>query len=294
MGNADSVTHFEILEYPNGSFTIRDTVNGEVMHSRIGPWDEAQTLYVRQSCLSERLRDSPTAGPLVVYDVGMGIAANAWAAIEARLALSEAGVPARPLKIISFENELAGLEVALKQPDGFGYLSRAASSLKSLIDSGHWNSSSGEVVWELRKGDFFSLLSPFDRPEIVFYDFYAPRSCPDLWSVPRLRQLREALETAPPGFACDLYTYSAATPVRVAFLLAGFFVGYGASTDAKNETTVAAIDPHRIKNPLTHRWLEKLGKSDRPFPWGEPVLTDRDALRIRVLAHPQFLEVRLK
>ena len=297
------MTPFEILEYPNGTSTVLDTVSGEVMHSRIGPWEEAQTLYIQQSRLTERLQALGKRSPLVVYDVGMGIAANAWAAIEARLALCASQTTARPLKVISFENELSGLRLALRTPDRFGYLSRAASALETLVETGKWSSSDAEISWELRVGDFFSLARSVDAPEIVFYDFYAPRSCPELWSVRYLTQLHkilvsETLLSPDPLLPCDFYTYSAATPVRVGLLLAGFFVGYGIGTGAKNETTVASLDLNRLENPLSERWLEKFLRSDRPFPWGDPNFTESGLkntfteelkrLRSRILDHPQF------
>src|SRR5271154_4125113 len=69
---------------------IRDTVSGEVMHPSSDPSLEAQSLYVEQSRLLERLTSaagSSAAGsseaPLVVWDVGLGGAANAMAAILA-------------------------------------------------------------------------------------------------------------------------------------------------------------------------------------------------------------------
>src|SRR5277367_3631317 len=61
---------------------IRDTDSGEVMHSVNDPAEEARSLYVEQSRLLERL-ESGSEEPLVVWDVGLGAAANAMAAILA-------------------------------------------------------------------------------------------------------------------------------------------------------------------------------------------------------------------
>lgn len=299
---------FEWVEYPNGSSTVRDVSTGEVMHSKVGPWEEAQALYIQQSRLSERLlrrsqgQDSGNSNKiniaepipsLVVYDVGMGIAANAWAAIEARLAL---GGPdrARPLRIISFENQLDGLRLALEQPERTRFLSRAKPSLEHLLAQGSWRSEKGEVEWELRLGDFFENLRAADHPEVVFYDFYAPRACPDLWSVPSLEKLRAACEAkdGPSGenraFTTDLYTYSAATPVRTALLLAGFYVGYGIGTSEKNETTIASTRLEKLERPLAEAWLSKLSRSDRPLPWGRHSISSATELLTRLRRHPQF------
>ena len=61
---------------------IRDTVSGEVMHSVNDPTEEAHSLYVEQSRVMERLQ-AADAAPLVVWDVGLGAAANAMATIHA-------------------------------------------------------------------------------------------------------------------------------------------------------------------------------------------------------------------
>ncbi len=52
------------------------------MHSVNDPAEEARSLYVEQSRLIGRLQ-LPDSEPLVVWDVGLGAAANAMAAIRA-------------------------------------------------------------------------------------------------------------------------------------------------------------------------------------------------------------------
>ena len=61
---------------------IRDRTSGEVMHSVNDPAEEARSLYVEQSRLVDRVLQ-PEGPPLVVWDVGLGAAANAMAAIHA-------------------------------------------------------------------------------------------------------------------------------------------------------------------------------------------------------------------
>jgi hypothetical protein len=73
---------------------------------------EAEQLYVRQSRLAERLR-ALEAPILVLFDVGMGAASNAIAA----LAESEAAPSsAARLELISFERDSGALRMALSQP----------------------------------------------------------------------------------------------------------------------------------------------------------------------------------
>ena len=72
---------------PEGFASIRHVASGETMHARTPPMEEAESLYVDQSELAERLRlraaENPSeAPPLVIWDVGLGAGANAMAAIR--------------------------------------------------------------------------------------------------------------------------------------------------------------------------------------------------------------------
>ena len=54
---------------------------GEKIHPGLGPAAEAEALYVRQLQLRERLQNH--AGEFVIWDVGLGAAANALAVLRA-------------------------------------------------------------------------------------------------------------------------------------------------------------------------------------------------------------------
>ena len=58
--------------------------------------------------------------------------------------------------------------------------------------------------------------------------------------------------------------------LRVTLLLAGFFVGRGAATGLKEETTVAANTLALLDEPLDHRWLERAQRSESAEPLLEP------------------------
>src|SRR5213082_285009 len=97
---------YEVHVAWEGFASIRQISSGEIMHSRTPPMEEARKLYVEQSNLVARVRLSPNensqnATPLVLWDVGLGAAANAMAAI---LCYEEQAIngPVRPLRIISF------------------------------------------------------------------------------------------------------------------------------------------------------------------------------------------------
>src|SRR5882757_8893873 len=71
---------YEVL-VKEGIGYIRDIASGEIMHPGGDPEHEARSLYLEQSRLIERLRER-TDEPLVLWDVGLGAAANAMTAIR--------------------------------------------------------------------------------------------------------------------------------------------------------------------------------------------------------------------
>jgi queuine tRNA-ribosyltransferase len=81
-------------------FSMRQKSSGEIMHSVSEPSEEAERLYVRQLGLAERLRSCAlpeSEAPLVVWDVGLGAATNAMAAIRCFESLGAGGEnPADP------------------------------------------------------------------------------------------------------------------------------------------------------------------------------------------------------
>jgi hypothetical protein len=110
-----------------------------------------------------------------------------------------------------------------------------------------------------------------------------------MWTRPVFENLFRALDPARP---CALTTYSRSTLLRTTLLLAGFFVGVGHATGAKEETTIAANTPDLIAEPLNARWLERARRSDSAEPLREPVYTraplapdTAETLR----QHPQFM-----
>lgn len=256
-----------IVTFPNGTRSLEETATGRAMHSRIGPADEARILYAEQSRLRERL--SRPGAPLVVWDVGLGLAANAVAALDA---LDRAD-GARELRLVSFENDLDGLRTALARIDAFPPLARRETLLAELLD--RRQVSGRRFRWELLEGDFSIKMEEAPDADVVFYDFYAPASCPELWSEAMFRALGARL--APDGV---IYTYPSSTWTRIAMLLSGLAVGEGARTPEKSETTVLARRRDLLERPLTREWLEhKLAHGTRLAPRGELSAEDRARLR---------------
>jgi queuine tRNA-ribosyltransferase len=250
----------EVHVFENGTASIKSLEAGETMHSQVGPDEEARQVYLAQTRLAERLSLAEGARPLVLFDIGMGIASNALAAIE----LAQTMNPRRPLHIVSFENTLEGLELSLQEPNRFPLQARYRELLEVLMRARNWKSA--DVTWELRFGDFQSQeLTP--EPEVIFYDFYSPKAVPGLWTSQNFKRLFSACENRrSSGQPTVLATYSAATFVRSALLLAGFYVGYGAKTSLKSETTLASTRLSGLEAPLGKTWLERLSRSSKPLP----------------------------
>lgn len=277
------------------------------MHSKIGPRAEATLLYIEQSRLRERLL-GPSTAPLVLYDVGLGAGANALASIQhaqfmrenaqprqhTRASAAHARVsgqprregaegefPVRCLHIVSFENDLSGFDLALKNSQTFPFFEGLQSAACALLNDGSWTSKDGAIRWELRYGDFLAQLDSAPRPELIFFDFYPPAVTPELWGVEVFSRIRRHAQHA------TLFTYSAATRVRAALLLAGFVVGYGRSTDAKLESTVASTALSELDRPLDARWLSRLMRSHDRVPHGITKSRETEILE-QICDHPQF------
>jgi queuine tRNA-ribosyltransferase len=90
----------------------------------------------------------------------------------------------------------------------------------------------------------------------------------------------------------ELYTYSAATSVRVALLRAGYYVGEGVGTGPKATTTVAfgRIDPaaeHPPARLLGAEWLGRWSRSHSKYP-SDVAPDGRQEFEKRITGHPQF------
>src|SRR5688572_17471064 len=92
---------FEIVTTTAGAISIRNKQVNEIMHNPVGPWVEANALYIDQSHLRERLIEAPEE--FVIFDVGLGAAANSLAALAC---IKSLGPKSRPVRIVSFEREL--------------------------------------------------------------------------------------------------------------------------------------------------------------------------------------------
>jgi queuine tRNA-ribosyltransferase len=272
----------EVVESRSGAAAMRDRATGELMHPLVGPALEAQRLYVQPSRLQARLRERDVADgsalrPLVLLDVGLGAASNSIAAWQ----LSEAApAHARRLEIVSFDRSVAALALALAPEHcaAFGLAGRAGQAARALIEAQRHHSD--RTCWRLQLGELPGSLErePAGSADVVFWDPFSLRANPELWTCAAFARLRGLCRDG-----ATVHTYSGATGVRSALLLAGFAVGIGEPVSRGKYGTCAALRVEDLVTPLDARWLQRLTRSSAPLPADAP----RDALA-RIAAMPQF------
>ena len=266
-GRPRTSDRFEIRVSEHGWASVVDKPSGEIMHAGLDPTVEAQALYVEQSRLGERLCE-PLPAPVVVWDVGLGAAHNAMAALRCHEAT--AAHARRPLHLVSFENDTSAIRLALRNPARFPHLQYAAPNL--VLRFGEWRSPEREVTWTLLDGDFRSRLADAPTPDLIFWDPFSAQTDREMWTLVCFEEVFAACD----DHDTELFTYSASTAVRAALLAAGFHVARGAATGPKAETTVA-MTPRaalraavRRRAPLGPEWLARWERSEARFPSDVP------------------------
>lgn len=256
------------------------------MHSRTEPMEEAQRVYVEQASLAERLRSGAASEPLILWDVGLGAAANAIAAIRSHETLASSAVPTRPLRIISFEIDLEPLRLALGHLEKFSYLNRPGPA--ELLREGRWRAEDSGVSWELSAGDFIETMRDAPAPEVIFYDMFSPKTCGPAWTARTFRSLFAKAGSR----SAVLATYTLSTAARAGMLAAGFWVARGRPAGAKAETTVA-LSPSAVAECeseirlLGPEWLQRWERSTARFPADIPAEQEAEFARA-IRGHPQF------
>jgi len=272
--------NYKLVRLKNGAWSIHSLAESETFHPVVGPLAEAEALYVKQLRLRQRLQSHE--GEFVVWDVGLGAAANAIAVLRAT-----SDLPCL-VRIISFDCTLEPLEFALRHASELAYLSGYENTVRELLQ----NKRALDGRWELRLGDFPAALRgnsrPGPAPHAILFDAFSPAKNPAMWTASLFADLRRCLDPKRP---CAMPTYSRSTMLRVTLLLAGFFVGAGHATGEKEETTIAANTLELLEEPLSRDWLERAQRSRSAEPLWEPVYRQAHLSSEtweKLLRHPQF------
>jgi queuine tRNA-ribosyltransferase len=195
----------------------------------------------------------------------------------------------RPLQLISFENDLDSLKLALRLTDLFPYLRHAGPV--AILEEGRWQSKKNPgLSWSLVLGNFSQTIKTVPgTPDLIFYDMFSSKTCGDQWTLNTFAQLFAICR----GRAVELFTYTCSTSARVALLAAGFHVARGRNAGEKEETTIALTPEaaaERCKNGcdlLSSQWLEKWNRSGAKFPAELPE-PERGPFERMIRAHEQF------
>jgi tRNA U34 5-methylaminomethyl-2-thiouridine-forming methyltransferase MnmC len=281
---------YQLVRLNNGICSVRSLADAETFHPVVGPVAEAEALYVNQLRLRERLANH--SGEFVIWDVGLGAAANALTVLRATRDL------ACKIRLVSFDHKAEPLAFALQHTAELGYFGGYENHLAELLRAKRvaFQDGAQSVDWEFHLGDFPEFLNSklktqnqkLDSPHAILFDAYSPARNPAMWTLPLFTNLFQLLDPQRP---CALPTYSRSTILRVTLLLAGFFVGVGHATGEKEETTIAANTRDLISEPLDLRWLDRARRSHRAEPMIEPVyrIAPLSAeLWEKLRAHPQF------
>jgi queuine tRNA-ribosyltransferase len=282
---------YEVRVAPQGFSSILHSASGEVLCSRNLPMEEAGRLLIKQSRLADRLGEAAShapARPLVLWDVGLGAAANAMAAVLCYEAAARQGGQGDvcPLRILSFENDLDPLRLALLHHDAFSYLRHGGPV--ALLEKQRWHSRKlPGLSWELVPGVFTETSRTVSEPpDLVFYDLFSLGNGGGAWSLKAFELLFSICAQHP----TELFTSNCSYAVQAALLGAGFFVALGLPVAGNNETTIAltpaaaARNKHRL---LDRTWLEQWMRSDARYP-SDVAPEQAAAFDQRMLSHPQF------
>jgi queuine tRNA-ribosyltransferase len=188
----------------------------------------------------------------------------------------------RKFVLVSFENDLDSLHLALRHPLWFKHIRH--SGPQAVLKQQRWESASGMIEWLLLPGDFAQRKFEAPAPDVIFFDPFSFKTDSELWTLASFRELAAICN----DMRTELFTYTYSTQVRAAMLAAGFYVAKGRATGPKAETTVglsaraAADTRHEL---LGAEWLERWQRSHMQVPLGAE---GDESWRSAVEQHPQF------
>ncbi|MDC0580307.1 tRNA (5-methylaminomethyl-2-thiouridine)(34)-methyltransferase MnmD [Bacteroidia bacterium] len=211
----------ELHETSNGEKTLYIPSMDETYHSRNGAISESKHVFIKQGI-------HRTQGNIHILEIGFGTGLNAL--------------------LTAIESEKMQRKIKYHTLEPFP----VPNHLITALNYGHWlkNSSMYDAIhdtnWENENAltDTFFLHKTTQKLEyiklkdscydIVFFDAFAPKKQPDLWSEPIFSKLSQSLKKG--GI---LTTYSAAGQLKRDLKACGFVLEHPSGANGKREMTVA-------------------------------------------------------
>jgi queuine tRNA-ribosyltransferase len=227
----------------DGLLLIADSTTGELMHSGVEPFRQAEVLYIEQTRIKDLKKE-----PIVIWDVGLGAGINALSAIKS--------LPNKKIVIESFEITKEPLVLGKK-------LHQSEELVDSLLNNGFYKDSN--ISWRVLWGDFRDTVKEAQRPDIIFWDPFSMKTNPKMWEGRTLELLTQY------GFheRVILSTYSSSTRFRGGLIGLGWWLGTGVPISGRKETTIAGGKEifNELGIPrLDLRYRDKFRQSHAPYP----------------------------
>ena len=268
---ADEIAGF-FVKTDDGSYTLssdnRHDQPSETLHSTHGALTEAYEKFVKPSKLLEK---SQQRDVIRVLDICSGIGYNSTALLTY---LKDEDVE---IEIDMIESSVETLAATLFMPN----LTKAHVFIKKsieqfLIDNGYlrYNKVLSDIPSNMRINihvcDAREFVKSADNKgyDAVFLDPFSPSKSPELYSVDFFSKIKSLISDD-----ALVLTYSAASPVRSAFVHAGYFIGEGPRFH-RSGGTVASVNLDVIDKQLSFDDEKVIALSDVGVPFIDPDLSD--------------------
>src|SRR5262249_22496041 len=144
-------------------------------------------------------------GEFVIWDVGLGAAANALTVLRETREIEAS------IQLVSFDNTLEALKFALDHRESLGYLAGFEAQLESLVRDKQiaFVNEKQSVKWQMHLADFPKFIShsqadTVPKPHAIMFDAFSPAKNPEMWTQPLFANIFRLLDPKRP---CALPTY---------------------------------------------------------------------------------------
>ncbi len=260
-----------LIKTEDGSYTLasdKRNEESETLHSTFGARTEAFKKFVIPSKLLEKAENSSI---IKVLDICSGVGYNVSALLDY---LKDVDVE---IEIDMVESSLETLATTLFIPDiceSHKYVKKAIETY--LIEKEYLRFNKvlstipSNVKINIHVCDARDYIKNCDEKEYdaVFLDPFSPAKCPELYTVDFFARMKEFLTPT-----ALILTYTAASPVRSAFVDVGLHVGEGPRVH-RSGGTIASRTPDLIETPLSFSDVKVIALSDVGIPYIDPYLND--------------------